>query len=172
MAAFSKRSSDNLKSCNPDIQIICNESIKIIDFSVICGLRDRTEQTRLYTKGRKFENNKWIVIDKSKIVTYTKYPKSRHNRSLIFDNLNISDAFDTLPYPRPDNFWKKVHNLDEEVTKLYAELNKVFQRIAKEHDIKLIWGGDWQSKGRENFKERWQAGEFIDLPHWQQRYIK
>lgn len=170
MANFSKRSNDNLKTCNPNLQLILNESIKLVDFSIICGVRLISEQTRLYAKGREFneEINKWIVIDKAKIVTYTKYPDSKHNRSIIFKDLKLSDAFDVTPYPRPENFWKKVGDLDDAVTGLYINLNRIFQIIAKRHKIKLKWGGDWQMKGRTNFIERKAQGEFVDLPHWQE----
>ena len=55
---------------------ICNETIKIMDFSVTCGHRDEVEQQRLFREG------------KSKL----QYPKSKHNRM-------PSMAVDIAPYP-------------------------------------------------------------------------
>lgn len=76
MYSFSKSSTRKLETLHPDLQLILIEAIKIIDFSVICGHRNKTNQNKAFTEGR------------SKLI----YPNSKHN-SLP------STAVDLAPYP-------------------------------------------------------------------------
>ena len=45
MYKFGNTSQDRLKTCNPLIQEILEEAIKIVDFSVICG--HRTKESKM-----------------------------------------------------------------------------------------------------------------------------
>ena len=76
MPTFGQRSLTNLHTAHPDLQKVCNEAIKLYDFSVICGHRDKAKQDKAVRNG------------KSK----TPFPKSKHN-SLP------SLAVDLAPYP-------------------------------------------------------------------------
>ena len=76
MPSFSARSELRLGSCDPRLQEICHEAIKIIDFSVIEGHRSEARQNDAYDAGR------------SKL----KWPESKHNQV-------PSLAVDIVPYP-------------------------------------------------------------------------
>ena len=107
--------------------LICNELIKRIDFTVIEGYRTRERQKELFDKGF------------SKIDGFNK--KGKHN---YFP----SRAVDIIPY-------KKGHNPfdgSKKSEKMFYELAEEFKKVAKELNIAITWGGDW---------------EFKDLPHFQ-----
>lgn len=76
MYKFGRKSYERSLTCDPRLQDILNEAIKIIDFSVLCGHRGETEQNKAFNEGR------------SKL----KWPQSKHN-SLP------SMAVDIAPYP-------------------------------------------------------------------------
>ena len=128
MYKFSKRSLDNLKNVDQRLVDICNELIKEIDFTVIEGYRTLERQKELFDAG-------FSKIDGIK-------KKGKHNYS-------PSLAIDIIPY-------KKGHNPfdgSEESTKMFKELNKSFDKVAKKLGIKYEWGGSWKT--------------FVDLPHYQ-----
>ena len=76
MPKFSKRSIDNLLTCDERLQKVMNEAIKRVDFSVICGHRSKEEQNRAFIEGK----------------SQLQYPASRHNEK-------PSKAVDIVPYP-------------------------------------------------------------------------
>lgn len=128
MYSFSQRSLDNLKNVDERLVRICNELIKRIDFTVIEGYRTRERQKELFDKGF------------SKIDGISK--KGKHN---YFP----SRAVDIIPY-------KKGHNPfdgSKESEDMFYELAEQFKKVAKELNIVIVWGGNWES--------------FKDLPHFQ-----
>lgn len=128
MYNFSKRSLSNLMNVDEKLVLICHELIKRIDFTVIEGYRTRERQKELFDKGF------------SKIDGISK--KGKHN---YFP----SRAVDIIPY-------KKGHNPfdgSKESEKMFYELAEQFKKVAKELNIEIVWGGDWES--------------FKDLPHYQ-----
>ena len=76
MPIFGKKSKERLATCDDRLQIICNEAIKVFDFTVLEGHRDEETQNRLFWEG------------KSKL----QFPNSKHNTS-------PSRAIDIAPYP-------------------------------------------------------------------------
>lgn len=76
MPKFSKRSLDNLATCEVRLQKLFEEVIKDIDCMVICGHRGEKEQNEAFAKGS------------SKL----KWPNSMHNTT-------PSLAVDVVPYP-------------------------------------------------------------------------
>ena len=73
---FSNYSKTRLNTCDPRIQEILNEAIKVVDFRVLEGRRGKDLQNLYYRQG------------KSKL----KYPESKHNSS-------PSMAVDIAPWP-------------------------------------------------------------------------
>ena len=127
MYKFSQRSLNNLMNVDEKLVLICNELIKRIDFTVIEGYRTRERQKELFDKGF------------SKIDGISK--KGKHN---YFP----SRAVDIIPY-------KKGHNPfdgSKESEDMFYELAEQFKKVAKELNIVIVWGGDWEWK---------------DLPHFQ-----
>ena len=76
MYTFGKSSTEQLNTCRKELQIIAYEAIKLVDFSVIHGMRSEIVQNKLFEQG----------------FSKTKFPNSKHNS-------NPSDAFDFMPYP-------------------------------------------------------------------------
>ena len=126
MPVFGKRSKRNLSTCHSLLQVVAHEAIKEFDFTVICGLRNKVEQDKAF-------EGKFIKVQ---------FPNSRHNRSLLLNRYDISDAFDICPYP-----------IDWNDLERFKQLSVIIKRIAKEKNIQLTWGGDWT--------------RFRDYPHYQ-----
>lgn len=76
MAKFGKKSLEQLNTCDQRLIDICNEAIKIYDFSVLQGYRGQEQQDYFYYAGQ----------------SHLKYPNSKHNK-------NPSLAVDLAPYP-------------------------------------------------------------------------
>ena len=129
MYTFSKRSRDNLSTASENLQRLFNEVIKEIDCTVICGHRSPEEQFELYKKGRVNKDFKWIVVDKSKVVTNIDGRAKKSNHNYL-----PSKAVDVVPYP-----------LDWNDIAAFKKLGEVVKRKAKELGIKISWGGDWQT---------------------------
>lgn len=129
MYKFSKRSRDNLSTASENLQRLFNEVIKEIDCTVICGHRSSEEQFELYKKGRVNKDFKWIVVDKSKVVTNIDGRAKKSNHNYL-----PSRAVDVVPYP-----------LDLNDIAAFKKLGEVVKRKAKELGIKISWGGDWQT---------------------------
>ena len=127
MYSFSQRSLDNLKNADERLIKICNELIKVTDFTVIESYRSTERQQELFKKG-------FSKIDGIK-------KKGKHN---YFPSL----AIDIIPF-------KKGHNPfdgSKESDLMFNELAKQFKEVARQLNIKIQWGGDW---------------EFIDKPHFE-----
>ena len=94
MNKFSKRSLDNLQSCDYRLQWLFHKVLEEHDCSIICGHRGEEEQNKAFAEG------------KSKL----KYPQGKHNKT-------PSLAVDVLPYPF--NGWE-----DKEQFKKFADIVK------------------------------------------------
>ncbi len=85
---FSESSQEKLSTCHPFLQEVCNELIKHVDFTVLCGYRDKIAQDEAFTKG----------------ASKFKFPNSKHN-------ISPSLAVDLAPYPIDWNDHVKFANL-------------------------------------------------------------
>lgn len=95
--------------------------------------------TILETHRNKAKQNKYYNNGKSKL----KYPQSKHNTL-------PSKAVDIAPYP-----------IDWNNEKRFYVLYGIIYAIAKEHNIKIRWGGNWDND--EDFDDQ----SFMDLPHFE-----
>ena len=124
MTYFSDASARKLETCVTPLQNLFNEVIKSNDCIIICGYRGPIAQNKAYNSGH------------SKV----KYPNSCHNSY-------PSSAIDVAPYFRdaPHIRWANANAF-------YYFAGYVF-RVAKEMDISLRWGGNWDGEEieRQNF---------------------
>jgi peptidoglycan LD-endopeptidase CwlK len=87
MPKFSKSSQEKLVTCDPRIQEIMNEAIKMFDFTVIFGHRTHEEQEKLVSEGKsqimnsKHLSNPSMAID---IAPYSKPIDWTNNRRFIY----------------------------------------------------------------------------------------
>ncbi len=133
MASFGTQSEKRLMTTHPDLQKVLRHAIKITDFSVLCGLRNKTDQQQAVELKRSFAN----------------YPKSRHNRSLRDNGSwdeDMSDAVDVAPYPIR---WP---NIQDQTTIEYVKrigrfylLAGVILACAAAEDVRLKWGGHFKN---------------------------
>ena len=134
MPSFGITSRKKLSTCSTNIQLICNEGIKILDFGIITGHRTKEEQNALYPK-----------------YTKVKWPNGKHNSF-------PSKAVDVAPYIKPygyifgDNDQIKQMMLRNNVSKVeaynfvlksYGRLIGVLETIAKQNNIPIRLGIDW-----------------------------
>lgn len=115
MPSFSKRSKDNLATCHENLQLIAEDAIKIIDFTVIEGHRGKQAQNVAVARG----------------TSKTPWPKSKHNKL-------PSHAFDFIPFPFDGNWGKANHPK-------FKAVGKVLLECAAKRGIKASYGGDWKS---------------------------
>jgi len=109
MAHFGKRSRERLKGVDIKLQHILRQLIKIMDVTIIEGLRTQERQDELVAKG----------------ASKTKYSKHIQGK-----------AVDVAPYP-----------IDWEDRERFHYMGGMLRGIAHELDIKIRWGGDWDSDG-------------------------
>ena len=109
MPRFGKTSKKRLEGVDTKLVNILNELIKIMDVTIIEGLRTEERQKELLKKG----------------ATKVKYSKHMEGK-----------AVDLSPYPID---WK---NRDG-----FHYMGGMIRGIAKQLDIKVRWGGDWDSDG-------------------------
>lgn len=99
MPSFSKTSAARLHTCHVDLQSVCNEAIKRIDFSVLEGHRGEEKQNEAFAKG--FSKLRW--------------PHGKHNGV-------PSRAVDLAPVPLDWNNVAAFHELARIVLEVAAEL--------------------------------------------------
>ena len=132
MPSFGTKSKRHRKTLDPKLQEIVDEAIKIFDFSIICGHRNKEDQNKAFEKKR------------SKL----RWPKSRHNSM-------PSKAVDIGPYD------PSVKNVDWFNHKRFIWLAGIIMAIAHTKDIKIRWGGDWNSN---TFM---RDENFLDMAHFE-----
>lgn len=122
MNKYSKKSTELLNQCHPDLIVIFNEVIKYFDNSIICGHRSKQEQNSAYYHGY------------SKLI----YPKSKHNKI-------PSMAVDSVPYPIN---WKDVNRMRYYAGFVVGIANMLKEQNKITHTIR--WGGDWDMDTETN----------------------
>lgn len=136
MHKLSAKSKAKLVGVHPSLVAIVERAIQIttVDFAVIEGVRDLARQQELYAQGR---------TKPGKIVTWTL--NSRHFK----DASGFGKAVDLLPVTG----WNDVAGFDA--------VAKAMQDAAKELNLAVRWGADWDQDGKPREK-----GE-LDSPHFE-----
>lgn len=124
MPKFSESSKNKLITCDDRLQLICNEAIEIVDFTVLEGHRGERAQNAAVAKGT------------SKL----SWPHGKHNAL-------PSKAIDIIPcLPEVKYDWNDLI--------AFGRLMGIIQAIAHKHGIKLRfgldWDGDFRSVGRDS----------------------
>jgi len=114
MPRFSKKSDNQLKTCDIRLQLLFNEVVKHYDCKILEGYRSEEDQLQLY-------ENRLSKVKKSKL------------------NLEPSLAVDVSPYPIPLEWG--VSDI-KEMFKFYHFAGYV-KGIANAQNLKIRWGGDW-----------------------------
>ena len=121
MPKFGKRSKERLRGVDTRLVNVLNELIKIMDVTIIEGLRSKQRQEILLKEGK----------------TKTKFSKHIKGK-----------AVDLAPYP-----------IDWEDRDRFHYMGGMIRGIAKQLNINVRWGGDWDSDGET------KDNRFDDLVH-------
>ena len=121
MYRFGKRSKERLKGVKPELVNVLNEVVKIMDVTIIEGLRTEERQKELVASG----------------ASKTKYSKHLEGK-----------AVDLAPYP-----------IDWEDRDRFHYMGGMIRGIAKQLNVNVRWGGDWDSDGET------KDNGFDDLVH-------
>jgi peptidoglycan L-alanyl-D-glutamate endopeptidase CwlK len=121
MPRFGKRSKERLKGVDRRLVSVLNELIKIMDVTIIEGLRSEQRQEKLLEQGS----------------TKTKFSKHIEGK-----------AVDLAPYP-----------IDWEDRDRFHYMGGMIRGIAKQLNVPVRWGGDWDSDGET------KDNSFDDLVH-------
>tara|TARA_R110000824_G_scaffold68141_1_gene176429 strand:- start:81 stop:461 length:381 start_codon:yes stop_codon:yes gene_type:complete len=121
MPRFGKRSKERLKGVDRRLVSVLNELIKIMDVTIIEGLRSEQRQEKLLKAGS----------------TKTKFSKHIEGK-----------AVDLAPYP-----------IDWEDRDRFHYMGGMIRGIAKQLNVPVRWGGDWDSDGET------KDNSFDDLVH-------
>lgn len=135
MPSFSATSKQRLSTCDARLQAIMNEVIKVIDFTVITGHRNRADQDQAFAEGK----------------TQKKWPAGNHN-SLP------SRAVDIAPV-----YYEAGMKIDWADKIAFGRLMGAVQAIAHTRGVKLRFGLDWDGDFRS--VDRDPTENFLDAPH-------
>ena len=137
MPSFSKASLEKLDTCDPRLQMIFKEVIRYVDCTILCGHRGQKEQDEAFAKG----------------LSKLKWPNGEHNKV-------PSRAVDVAPYPVKWGEQGTAEQRKKDIARFYFFAGYV-KSVADNMNIKLRWGGDWDSD--LDFNEQ----NFDDLPHFE-----
>lgn len=135
MPVFSEVSKQRLSTCDPRLQEIANEAIRVVDFTVLQGHRNQADQDKAFAEG------------KSKL----KWPNGNHN-TLPSKAMDIAPVFHDVP-GKVD--WKDLI--------AFGRLMGIMQAIATRKGIKLRFGLDWDNDFRSVDQDPDES--FLDAPH-------
>lgn len=122
MNRFSQKSLDKLNTCHPDIQAICHELIKLMDVTVLEGVRTLEKQEEYVRTGR------------------SKTMDSKH----LKQSDGFSHAIDLVPYPID---W----NDKERFIYMQGMIRGIAQQLGIEVRSGIDWDSDGQIKDHNFF---------------------
>ena len=111
--SFSEASRKNLDQCHWELQVLMERVVQVRDISVVCGIRGRVEQNKMFDEGS------------SKL----RWPDGKHN---VESEDELADAVDIVPWPE---------QYSDPMTMIHVA--GIVMGIAAEMGINIRWGGDW-----------------------------
>lgn len=130
---LSNRSLSNLKQCHPQLCIVVARAIQIspVDFIVGAGIRSIEEQRENVRKG---------------------VSKTMDSKHLPQEN-GLSHAVDLWPWVNGEIPWNELS--------VFRRVADAMLQAARELDVELRWGGDWDRDGDSS------DHDFLDGPHFE-----
>ena len=140
MPKFGKKSKSLLEQVHPDLQLVLNTAIDIIDFTILDSTIRTLEQQKQFVKEGK-----------------SKTLNSKHLKKFVAKyNKEYSFAVDCCPYPIDWN--------DRERFCLMAGIILGVAKVLKDEGLiksNIVWGGDWNKNGITKDEK------FSDCPHFE-----
>jgi len=144
------------ETLHEDLRKIIDRALQCsaVDFGLAHGYRSPEVQFEYYKKGRKKIEGEWIIVNKSKVITYVDGYKQ-----LSMHNYQPARAFDFYVWI-PGK--KQLAYDDKHLIFVAANLLCVANKLYEEGEIthKIRWGGNWDSDGEIIYDQN-----FDDLPH-------
>ncbi|WP_290654467.1 M15 family metallopeptidase [Idiomarina sp.] len=130
---LSNRSLSNLKQCHPQLCVVVARAIQIsqVDFIVGAGIRSLDEQREIVRKG------------------VSKTMNSKH----LPQKDGMSHAVDLWPWLNGEIPWDEFS--------AFRRVADAMLQAARELDVDLRWGGDWDRDGDSS------DHQFLDGPHFE-----
>lgn len=122
---YGTRSREKLSTCYEPLLRVAYRALELspIDITIVHGWRSEREQTLLFESG----------------ASKTPWPTSEHNNTDEEDGDPCSLAIDFAPWINGAVPWSDTH--------AFAVVAGVFFAAAKEREVTLRWGGDWDMDG-------------------------
>ena len=143
---LSKTSLEKLSTCDPYLQMVIKEAIKItpVDSGVAQGWRSVDQQRQYFKEGKS-------KIDPDKYDPNQLIKKAKH---VVNELARLSRAVDVFAYiPGKGASWNVEH---------LCVIAGVILAVDKMHENRLRWGGNWDMDG-----EIISDQNFQDLPHFE-----
>lgn len=139
MKKWGKKSLEQYKTLDPDLQLLADEVLKIHDCSIFQGYRDEKTQNKYFESG----------------TSSVKYPLSKHN-------FYPSRAIDLAPYIKDEDPYDM-----ERVLFFAGIVVAVADRLYREGSMahRLKWGGTWSYNAEAKFA--FDRNGFYDGIHFQ-----
>ena len=136
--AYGKVSNINILTVEEILQRVCHGAMRVAnerkcdcpDFGISYGLRTAKHQFRLFKSGRSLVGSKWVITDKSKVITYCDgYIKlSTHQTGLAIDFFAIG-----------------VNGIADFSPSSMALVATCFFESASNEGVDIDWGGSFKS---------------------------
>jgi len=120
MANFGRASKRRYNTLHYKLQMILDEAIQVMDFTIVCGFRNARNQEKAFKEGR----------------SQLRWPKSKHNQ-------NPSIAVDIAPWD--PSMRKGRGDIDWNNRDRFILLAGIIKGVAHKLNIQIRWGGDWDS---------------------------
>ena len=158
MFKLGKSSKERYDTLHKDLRAVIDKALMYssIDFSIIEGYRPVEKQMEYYKRGREEIDGKWVIVDKSKVITYVDgyFVKGKHN----YDPSRAFDFCVYIPGKRHMNY-DKSHMVA--LGHMFITLGKqLFDEGKITHKVR--WGADFNRNG-----EICEKDTFCDMPHIQ-----
>jgi len=118
MANFGRASKKRYNTLHYKLQMIMDEAIQVMDFTIICGFRNKRDQEKAFKAGKSKKH----------------WPDSKHNSQ-------PSIAVDIAPWD--PSMRKGRGGIDWNNRDRFILLAGIIKGIAHKLNIAIRWGGDW-----------------------------
>jgi len=123
MPSFGRASRERLDDVDPRLVQICEEVIKVRDFTIVSGFRGKDEQNAIFESG----------------ASKKQWPNSKHNKNAAGGLSPPGCAVDVAPW-----FAEEPHIRWDDANEFVFVAGRVMQ-TADELGVALRWGGNWDS---------------------------
>jgi len=157
MPRFGKASMSRYETLHPSLQIIMDEVIKVMDFTIVTGWRGRDDQNQCFNDG--LSGKLWPDSKHNRMVDRYGRPidlQSDFQPAIGEDAVPESIAVDIAPWINGHLVWNE---------KQLCFLVGYTLRVAHEMEIELRWGLDWD-RDYDVVETKFRDAPHLELVEW------